>query len=305
MNKSVKDNRPKTRTHKLEGRKITAHSYQSDLFQDLYHLCLTASWRRFFASAALGFIALNILFALLYMLEPGGIANLAPQNFWGYFFFSVETLATVGYGDMHPHSLYSHGIATAEVFTGMASVAVLTGLIFARFSKPRSRILFSNNLVISNFNGQPTLMLRAANARLNLIANATAKMHVLIQEVSLEGQKIRRIYDLELARSDQPMFLLTWSIMHAITPGSPLYGLSAQDMAAKDLIFLVRIVGFDECIAQDVQVRESYSHEEILWGHQFDDVTYLDPIDGSIHIDYLHFQRTHLQKQANEEASFD
>ena len=148
-------------------------------------------------------------------------------------------------------------------------------------------------------------MLRAANARLNLIANATARMHVLIQEVSLEGQKMRRIYDLELARSDQPMFLLTWSIMHTITPDSPLYGLSAQDMAAKELIFLVRIVGFDESIAQDVQVRESYSHEEILWGHQFDDVTYLDPIDGSIHIDYLHFHRTHLQQQASDKTSFD
>ena len=110
---------------------------------------------------------------------------------------------------MHPQILYSHGIATAEVFTGMVSVAVLTDLIFARYLKTRSRILFSNNLVIGNYNGQSTLMLRAANARLNLIANATAKMHVLIQEVSLEGQKIRRIYDLELARSDQPMFMLT------------------------------------------------------------------------------------------------
>jgi len=305
MSRSVKHSKPKTRTHQLEGRKITAHSYESDLFQDLYHVCLTASWPRFFASAALGFIALNILFALLYMLEPGGIANLAPQNFFGYFFFSVETLATVGYGDMHPQSLYSHGVATVEVFVGMASVAVLTGLIFARFSKPKSRILFSNKLVISNFNGQPTLMLRAANARLNLIANATARMHVLIQEVSLEGQKMRRVYDLELTRSDQPMFLLTWSIMHAITPGSPLYGLSAQDMAAKELIFLVRIVGFDESIAQEVQVRESYSHEEILWGHQFDDVMYPDPIDGSIHIDYLHFHRTHLQQQASDKTSFD
>jgi len=293
MSTSVKPSKSRTRTHKLEGRKITAHSYESELIQDFYHVCLTTPWPVFFASAALGFVTLNILFALLYMLQPSGIANLAPQNFWGYFFFSVETLATVGYGDMHPQSLYGHAIATVEVFVGMASVAVLTGLIFARFSKPKSRILFSNKLVICNFNAQPTLMLRAANARLNLVANATARMHVLIQEVSLEGQKMRRVYDLELARSDQPMFLLTWTLMHSITPSSPLYGLSAQDMAAKELIFLVRIVGFDESIAQEVQVRESYGHEEIMWGHQFDDVMYPDPLDASIHIDYQHFHQTH------------
>jgi inward rectifier potassium channel len=285
----------KVRRHTIEGRTIASHGYESDVWQDFYHLCLTASWPKFFASAALGFIALNVIFALLYMFESGGIANLAPQNFLGYFFFSVETLATVGYGDMHPQSLYSHSVATIEVFVGVVNVAVLTGLIFARFSKPTSRILFSNKLVISGFNGQPTLMLRAANARQNQIANATAKMHVLVQEVTLEGKKIRRIYDLELMRSDQPMFFLTWTIMHAITPSSPLYGLSAEDMAAKELIFLIRIVGFDESIAQDIQMRQSYAHEQIVWGHQFVDLVHTKPDDDAIHIDYAKFHLTHPQ----------
>ena len=133
MSKSGKHNRPKTRTHKLEGRKITAHSYQSDLFQDLYHLCLTASWRRFFASAALGFIALNILFALLYMLEPGGIANLAPQNFWGYFFFSVETLATVGYGDMYPVTTEGRIVAFGLMLVGISMLGLVTASVAAWF----------------------------------------------------------------------------------------------------------------------------------------------------------------------------
>jgi inward rectifier potassium channel len=287
----------KYKTHKVEGRTITAHSYESDWFQDFYHVCLTAPWPKFFASAALSFVMLNVLFALLYMLEPTldsriGIANLAPQNFWGYFFFSVETLATVGYGDMHPQSLFSHGVATVEVFVGMASVAVLTGLVFARFSKPKSRILFSNELVISNFNGQPTLMLRAANARQNQIANATAKMHVLIQETTLEGKSIRRIYDLNLMRTDQPMFFLTWTIMHPITPTSPLFGMTPQDMADKKIMVLIRIVGFDESIAQDIQTRKSYSHCQVLHGHQFVDVSQIDPVDGTIHIDYQKFHLT-------------
>jgi inward rectifier potassium channel len=295
MNKDQKSKPAKVRRHTIEGRTIASHGYESDLWQDFYHLCLTASWPKFFASAALGFVTLNVIFALLYLVEPSGIANLAPQNFWGTFFFSVETLATVGYGDMHPQSLYSHSVATIEMFTGIANVAVLTGLIFARFSKPKSRILFSDHLILSNFNGQPTLMLRAANARQNQIANATAKMHVLIQEVTLEGKKIRRIYDLDLMRSDQPMFFLTWTIMHAITPVSPLYGLSAADMATKELIFLIRIVGFDESIAQDIQMRQSYTHEQIVWGHQFVDLVHSKPGDDAIHIDYKKFHQTHPQ----------
>ena len=285
----------KVRRHTLEGRTIASHGYESDVWQDFYHLCLTASWPKFFASAALAFVLLNVIFALLYLVEPSGIANLAPQNFWGVFFFSVETLATVGYGDMHPVGMYSHTIATIEMFTGTASVAVLTGLIFARFSKPKSRILFSDRLILSDFNGQPTLMLRAANARQNQIANATAKMHVLMQEVTLEGKKIRRIYDLELVRNDQPMFFLTWTIMHAITPSSPLYGLTAADMAAKELLFLIRIVGFDESIAQDIQMRQSYAHGQVVWGHQFVDLVHTKQGDDAIHIDYQKFHQTHPQ----------
>jgi inward rectifier potassium channel len=293
----------KVRRHTIEGRTIASHGYESDVWQDFYHLCLTASWPKFFASAALAFVLLNVIFALLYLVEPIGIANLAPQNFWGVFFFSVETLATVGYGDMHPVGMYSHTIATIEMFTGTASVAVLTGLIFARFSKPTSRILFTDRLILSDFNGQPTLMLRAANARQNQIANATAKMHVLVQETTLEGKRIRRVYDLELVRSDQPMFFLTWTIMHAITPNSPLYNLSAEAMKTKDLIFLIRIVGFDESIAQEIQMRQSYRHEQIVWGHQFVDLVHAQPNDDAIHIDYKKFHLTHpqtIQPQATE-----
>jgi inward rectifier potassium channel len=285
----------KIHRHTVEGRTIASHGYESDLWQDFYHLCLTASWPKFFAAAALTFTSLNVFFACLFLIQPNSISNLSPPNFWGAFFFSVETIATVGYGDMHPQTFYGHVLATIEIFIGLVFVAVLTGLIFARFSKPKSRILFTDRLILSDFNGQPTLMLRAANARQNQIANATAKMHVLIQEVTLEGKKIRRIYDLDLVRSDQPMFFLTWTIMHAITPSSPLYGLTAAQMAAQDFIFLIRIVGFDESISQDIQVRQSYAHDQIVWGHQFVDVSHTDPHDHTIHIDYKKFHLTHPQ----------
>jgi inward rectifier potassium channel len=292
LQSKAKTSSTKIRRQVIEGREITSHGYEYDLLQDFYHLCLTASWPKFFSVAALGFITLNILFAWVYLIEPSGVANLSPPNFWGAFFFSVETLATVGYGDMHPQNFYVHIIATIEVFTGMASVAVLTGLIFARFSKPKSRVLFSDSLILSPFNGVPTLMLRVANARQNLIANATAKMHVLIREESAEGKVFRRIYDLDLARSDQPMFFLTWTIMHPITPNSPLFGLRAEDMQNKEIVFLLRIVGFDESIGQELQARKNYSQDKILWDHQFVDVVHFDHTDGATHIDYKKFHQT-------------
>jgi inward rectifier potassium channel len=306
MNKDLKAKPAKVRRHTIEGRTIASHGYESDFWQDVYHLCLTISTPKFFASATLCFALLNVIFAGLYLLQPNSVTNLSPPNFWGAFFFSVETLATVGYGDMHPQTVYGHVLATIEVFVGIVFVAVLTGLIFARFSKPKSRILFSDRLILSDFNGQPSLMLRAANARQNQIANATAKMHVLVQETTLEGKRIRRIYDLELMRSDQPMFFLTWTIMHAITPSSPLFGLTAQDMKEKDVMFLIRIVGFDESIAQEIQMRQSYRHEQIAWGHQFVDLVHSKPGDDAIHIDYKKFHQTHsqtIQPQATETQS--
>ena len=128
----------------MEGRDVVSYGHERDFWQDFYHLSLTVSWAKFFGCAALAFVGLNLLFATLFMAQTGSISNMQPNNFLGAFFFSVETLATVGYGDMHPQTLYAHSVASIEVFVGMASVAVLTGLIFARFSKPTSRILFSN-----------------------------------------------------------------------------------------------------------------------------------------------------------------
>jgi inward rectifier potassium channel len=282
------------RTH-VEGRQIYSYDPVHDFWQDFYHLCLTATWTQFVAAAALAFVLLNMGFAALYLLQTGSVSNLNPPNFWGAFFFSVETLATVGYGDMHPQSLYGHTVATIEVFVGTAGVAVLTGLIFARFSKPKSRILFSQHLVLSNFNGEPTLMLRVANERQNLIANATAKMHIIIREVSLEGHHFRRIYDLDLMRNDQPMFFLSWTLMHRITPSSPLYGMTAQDMASKEVSILLRVVGFDESIAQEIHVRKVYSHTAIRWGHRFTDAVRVDA-DNAVHIHYQKFHDTEVSE---------
>ena len=140
------------------------------------------------------------------------------------FFFSVETLATVGYGDMHPQSLFAHIVAAVEIFVGMMSVALIAGMMFARFSRPIARFVFANHAVIRPFDGQPTLMLRAANARQNIIMEAQAQLRLFREELTVEGSPMRRIYDLPLRRSQHPIFIFGWTLIARHRRSSPLYG---------------------------------------------------------------------------------
>src|SRR6185437_53341 len=180
------------------GRRAFTKGLPRRTWHDLYHLFMTISWPSLFGSYAGFFVLFNLIFAGIYTLEPSGIANLNPHGYWGRFFFSVETLATVGYGDMHPQAPFTHGIAAVEIFMGMMSLAVITGMMFARFSRPTARILFSRHAVIRPFDGRLTLMLRAANARQNVIMEAAAQLRLIRDERTIEGYRIRRIYDLPL-----------------------------------------------------------------------------------------------------------
>src|SRR6204780_3715869 len=145
---------------------------------DLYHRSMTVHWPGFLASAALIFVALNTVFGFLYWLGKDPIANVSPDIPLplSLFYFSIDTLDTVGYGDMRPQTNYGHLIAMVEIFTGMSFLAVMTGLIFARFSRPRARFVFADHPVITTHQGQQTLMIRVANARDNTISQATARL---------------------------------------------------------------------------------------------------------------------------------
>lgn len=178
-------------------------------------------WPTFFAVLALLFLLLNTLFATLYMLGAAPIANHFPEGFGGAFFFSVETLATVGYGDMHPQTVYVHWIATLEIFVGISSIALATGLIFARFSRPDAKIIFARYAIVRPLEGQMTLMVRAANGRQNVIAEARARLRILRQETTVEGYMLRKLHDLTLVRDQHPVFKLGWSLMHFIDESSP------------------------------------------------------------------------------------
>jgi inward rectifier potassium channel len=167
--------RPEKKVHlvRLGQREIETLGFGQGFWSDLYHRSMDVSWPVFFGSAAALFVALNAVFGFLYSLGHDPIANAAQNGPLAYFYFSIETLATVGYGDMHPQTNYGHLIATVEIFTGMSFLAVMTGLIFARFSRPRARFEFANNPVIIRYEGQQTLIIRMANARQNAISRPT------------------------------------------------------------------------------------------------------------------------------------
>ncbi|MGF6301862.1 inward rectifier potassium channel [Paraburkholderia sp. WC7.3d] len=272
---------------RLDDRVVIAHGIPTPLWQDLYHRALGVRWPVFFVSLALLFLLLNIVFATLYVLGDAPIANQFPKGFGGAFFFSVETLATVGYGDMHPQTVYAHWIATLEIFVGMSSIALATGLIFARFSRPHAKIMFARYAVIRPIDGRMTLMVRSANARQNVIAEARARLRIMRQETSIEGYTLRKLYDLALVRDQHPVFKLGWTLMHIIDEASPLFGETAESLKGRDVSLLLTLEGIDESTSQTMQARHMWTCDQIVWQHRFVDI--MSERDGVSHIDYAHF----------------
>lgn len=272
----------------IGGRRFISEGQTERLWDDIYHRALTITWPKFFGLATGIFLLLNACFALLYRLDPDGIANEYPQGLAGAFFFSVETLATVGYGDMHPQTVYAHLISTVEIILGMGGIATVTGLIFARFSRPRARIIFANHPVVRMIDGQPTLMIRAANLRKNVIAQASARLHLLRLHTSPEGFRLRRVEDLKLVRERHPLFMLSWMVMHVIDADSPLQGETRESLEASEAMFLLTIEGTDETSAQPMLARQEWACAELRWNYRYIDLVN-DRGDGIRVIDYRVF----------------
>ncbi len=271
------------------GRRFVRRGMPRRRWQDLYHFYMTISWPRLFASFAVFLTVFNVLFAVVYWLRDGGIAHLNPPGYWGCFFFSVETLATVGYGDMHPQTLYTHVVASVEIFTGIMSLAVIAGMMFARFSRPTARILFARYAVIRPLDGEPTLMLRAANERGNVIMEAQARLRLVRDERTVEGYSIRRIHDLRLRRSEQPAFLFSWTLMHPLGPDSPLAGATLESLQAQNAFLILTLFGIDETTGQTLMARHEYPAEALRWRHTFSDIL----STGEDGVDYLDYTKFH------------
>jgi inward rectifier potassium channel len=273
---------------KVGAREFITEGIVRPIFHDLFHHFMTVSWPRLFTTLATFFLVFDLLFGFLYYLVPGCIANLNPPGFAGDFFFSVETLATVGYGEMHPETFYGHSVAMIEIFVGLMSLALITGLMFARFSRPRARFLFTKNAVVRPIDGKPTLIFRAANERQNVVQDASARLRMLRDEVTEEGYRIRRIVDLPLLRSQHPMFFLGWTIMHVIDDASPLSVETPESLANSKAVLVLSLSGTDENTGQTLMARGEYSSADIRWNSTFRDILEEAP-DGSIHVDYSKF----------------
>jgi inward rectifier potassium channel len=260
-------------------------------FFDFYYGVLTASWLGFVMQLAALFLTVNLFFAMLYVADRGGIANARPGNFADAFFFSVQTLGTLGYGVMAPRSLYANILVTAESFTGILIIALFTGIIFARFSRPFARLVFSRNAVVTGFDGTPTLMFRAANQRGNSILDASVSVSLAGNYTTAEGVTMRRFQELKLMRSSNPLFALSWTVMHPIDAASPLYNVGLAEMIEHDMEVVVMLSGMDETIADRIYARHSYAAEEILWHRRFVDVVSLTPT-GQRMVDLVRFHDT-------------
>jgi len=273
---------------KIGRREIETRGLKQGFGTDLYHQSMTVYWPVFFGTAALIFVLLNAVFAFFYYLGDQPVANVSKELPLSLFYFSIETLATVGYGDMHPQTNYGHLIATVEIFTGMCFLAVMTGLIFARFSRPRARFVFAKHPVVAVHQGLPTLMIRIANARHNTISQATARLWLFRAENTREGDQLRRYHELKLDRREHPMFSLSWTIFHVIDEASPLYGMSEDDLAAVDAALALNVGGVDDSSAQQLYARQLYSQQDIRWQHRYRDITSISP-EGRLLLDYSKF----------------
>jgi len=256
---------------------------------DFYHALLNLSWFWFFGMIGLAYLGTNILFACAYLLDEGGIGNARPGSFIDAFSFSVQTMATIGYGAMYPNSLYTHGLVTIEVLLGLLGMAMATSLMFARFSRPTARVLFSQIAVICPYDGQKTLMFRVANQRNNWIVEAQLLVSILLpNEITEEGHSMRRLADLKLVRSENPVLSLTWTVMHPIDGDSPLYGITPEEFTTWETQIIITLTGLDETVSQTIHARQIYRPENIIWNHRFVDVL-MNEEDGSRGIDYSHF----------------
>ncbi|HXU99458.1 MAG TPA: ion channel [Caulobacteraceae bacterium] len=270
--------------------RVISKGLPRDAWRDAYHILLTIPLWAFLVVMAVGFLAINSLFALiyLYMADPGGVAGTRPGNFADHFFFSVQTMASVGYGVMYPRSFHANVIMSVEAFVGMFNLAIATGLLFARFSRPTARIMFSNIAVVAPFEGAPALMFRAANRRRNLVVEAEVNVSLVRDVVTSEGVEMRRFYDLPLLRSRSPLFFLTWQVMHAIDEQSPLFGETARSLLEKHTEILVVMKGLDETFASTIHARGSYTPEQIVWGRPFANIFSADG-RGRRQIDFRRF----------------
>jgi inward rectifier potassium channel len=239
--------------------------------RDPYHLAVALTWPQFLAALLALYLSVNVVFAALFWLVPGSVAHARANSFADAFFFSIETLATVGYGEMYPATFYGHAVAATEIVCGLAFVAILTGLTFVRFSRPRAKLVFAANPVVAMHNGKPTLMVRIGNARATVLADAKAQLNVVRTETTAEGNLFHRAQELRLERAHIPIFPLFWTLMHVLDERSPLHGYDMARAIETDAQVFVMLNARDPTLATTVHDIRNYAPEDIRFGMRYRD----------------------------------
>ena len=261
-------------------------------WRDIYQWVLSLSWSRFAALIAGVYITVNLGFAALYAWGGNCIAGMTPGSFLQAFFFSVQTLATVGYGHMYPQTLYGHVVTTIEIISGMFWLAVMTGLIFVRFSRPTARIVFSKTMVIAPFNGKPTLMVRVANLRSHSMVETEFRIMFTRDEAIIEEDEMfRHFYTLKLHFERLIVFPAALTLRHTIDETSPLYGATAESLEVSRALFVASVVGVETVIPAAVQAQQDYGWQDVRFGERFVEI-YTDNGDGRLTVDYARLHET-------------
>lgn len=267
----------------------------------LYQSLLQLSWPKFFGFVVIGYLIANSFFALAY-LACGSGALLAPENlhignrFWEAFFFSVHTMATIGYGNITPVGIAANLIVTFEALFGLLAFALITGMLFSRFSRPTAKILFSDNAVIAPYRGITAFEFRITNGR----CNELIELHATVMYSQFEdhdGRRVRRFYPLQLERERVAFFNLSWTLVHPIDESSPLFGKTEHELLASDAEVLILLTGIDETFSQTVHTRSSYKAEEVVWKAKFGDIYNPPTPTGRLTIDV---RKLHSIERLNE-----
>lgn len=259
---------------------------------DIYHQALMSSWKVFLAGVLAVYCLINLFFAFIYMeLGPEGLAGIRHtegfEYFWDCFFFSVQTFSTIGYGGLHPIGWAHNVVVAIQAFMGMVSIGLISGLIYARFSRPIPKVLFSKQFLITNNMGERQLIFRMANGRQSQIVDAQLSLYLIQDMITPEGNNIYHLTDLELKRSKTPVFYLSWLVMHKIDEKSPLFNFDIEKAKNKNFQLLALVQGQDSVFHQNIHARHSYFADNCVFDHQFQDMIIRSESGNRIEIEKL------------------
>lgn len=264
---------PLPRTSRLDmGSSVRRTGDRPHPLGDLFHALMTVSWPKTIALIFCGYLLANVPFALVYLALGDSIQNARPGNLEDAFFFSIQTMATIGYGSMSPHGMAADFVVSLEAITGIVATAVVTGVVFAKFSRPTARVLFSHTALIGTVNQRRVLMIRLANERDSQLVDPTARLVLLRDETTTEGQRFRRMHDLTLQRDRSAVFALSWTVFHTIDEHSPLFGATRESLLTQDISLVMSLSGTDETLMQTVHARHSYDAQSLVFGAHFVDM---------------------------------